>query len=181
MALVNIEILVKCQIPMNERGMQRYDIITVQPSGTLWGIGDLQGKLVFVLELDLPCGLDFMAKKRCSQCEHMGIVWESENPTAGTKGVPRETCPAQKYMVPDAVFEMAFDIHEIPFVKETLNKKRKYQLNYSQLAILKPGTISKVESEKSITESEKDLRLIDARKVNHKISETAINSKELKK
>ena len=27
MSLVDVEILVKCQIPMNSRGMQRYDII----------------------------------------------------------------------------------------------------------------------------------------------------------
>lgn len=177
MSLVDVEVLVKCQIPMNSRGMQRYDIITIQPAGIPWGTGDLQGKLVFVVELDLPCGLDFMKKKRCSQCEHMGIVWEDKELTAGTIGHPRETCPAQKYMVIDGVFEMAFDIHNVPFVKETLNKKRKYQLDYSQLAILDPGTISKVESEKSITENERDLRLIDARKLSNKILETAINLK----
>lgn len=180
MALINVEILVKCQTPMNSRGMQKYDIITVQPAGTPWGIGDLQGKLVFILDLDLPCGLDFMKKKRCSQCEHMGITWESEPPTIGTKGHPRKTCPAQKYMTPDAIFEMALDIHGIPFIKETLNKKRKYQLDYSQVSSLTSETITKVESEKSVTENERDLRLIDARKLDHKISETIINSKELK-
>jgi len=179
MALVNVEVQVKCQIPMNSRGMQRYDIITIQPAGIPWGIGDLQGKLVFVIELDLPCGLDFMTKKRCSQCEHAGIVWESEPVVAGTKGYPRETCPAQKYMAPDAVFEMAFDIHEMPFVKEVLNKKCKYQLDYSQIATLKPKTITEVESETSITENKKDLRLIDARKSNHKISKAMINLKEI--
>ena len=177
MALVDVELLVKCQIPMNSRGMQRYDIITIQPADTLWGTGDLQGKLVFVIELDLPCGLDFMKKNRCSQCEHMGIVWEDKEPIAGTIGHPRETCPAQKYMVIDGVFEMAFDVHNIPFVKETLNKRRKYQLDYSQFTTLTPEIIFKAESETSITEEERDLRLIDARKLSNKILETAISLK----
>ena len=72
MSIVKVEVLVKAQQPANEWGTQQYDIITIQPYGHGWGGGDLRGKFVFCVEMDIPCGVGFLMGNRCSSCEYRG-------------------------------------------------------------------------------------------------------------
>lgn len=161
MSLTPVEIIISARDKANPQATKRFDVLAIQPSGTKWGLGSLTGNLMFCVELDLPCGVDFMVKKRCSGCEHLGIEWEVFPPTLGTIGHPKTSCPVQKYMVADISHELAFDIHSFPYIINDLKHKHGSLLNYSLL--LSPGSISIVESEEPsisfISEETKDERV----------------------
>jgi len=176
MSIVKVEILIKAQIPINSKGSQRYDILAIQPAGTPWGTGDLQGKVCVAVELDLPCGKDFMVKKRCSACKYSGITWKDEIVKEGSVGYPRITCPVQKYLSPDAEFTLAIDIRGIPNIKTNLFKKHAFKLDYSA-SVLSLETKNIIESEKSVTSDTADERLLAVRKASNLVLETAIAKK----
>jgi len=176
MAITKVEMIIKAQTPLNDSGTQRYDILAIQPAGIKWGVGDLRGKVCIAMELDLPCGGDFMTKKRCSECEHSGIVWKDEIVKEGSLGYPRITCPVQKYLSPEAEFTLELNIHGIPTIKTNLLKKHAYKLDYS-VSILSLDTKNIIEDEKTITPEILAERLLAVRKESNLVLESAIIKK----
>lgn len=180
MSLVKVEILVSGIERLNPSATQLYDIITIQPAGTLWGNGDLTGKFVFCVELDLPCGLEWKKSIRCSQCEHYGIDWETTDPVEGTKGTGRTTCDIIKYEQANIEYTFHVDFQGYPRIEKKLIHKSSGKIDFSKIASLFLDTISKVQleyGEDLISLEERDARLANARKPSNEIPKTFVVNK----
>jgi len=178
--IVTVEALIKCQAPQgdNPKAYEVGDIITIQPAGHGWGTGDLQGKIVVCVDLDLPCGKDFMVKKRCSQCEYQGIDWGDKTALeTGDTGTPKITCPKEKYIQADVTFEYELTEKGIPTVNSTLNKKKRAKIDLDDVLSAESKTL--IQSETSLDKDTKDERLLTARKDTNKLLESSISVKSI--
>lgn len=168
MALVTVELLVSFLGETNLEAVSKGDVIAVQPSGHEWGVGDLTGRSIFCVELDIPCGDDWKKTVRCSQCEYAGIVWPD-----GTEveliAVPDVSCPVRKYSSADVEFELVLTDKKVETLKTNLINKFSHKIDY--LSFMSPDTVLSIEKEvpkveggSNISKETQVLRLNNARK-----------------
>lgn len=174
MSITTVEMLVKAHEPQNEKGTQRKDIITVQAAPHPWGPGDMTGNVVIKMDLDLPYGSDCMTSRRCSTCEYQGINWADEALKEGSTGVPRITCPKEKYISIDGEFIFHLNVNGMPSVSLNMAKKRAYNLEYRAQLTLEDQL--KIETDiTQISNTERDDRLTSMRSV--KVNESEVKQK----
>lgn len=167
--LTPVEALIKCQPALTAvgGGYAVGDILVILPSGHAWGTGDLQGKTILCMDLDLPYGAECMTTRKCHDCAHQGIDWQGELKD-GAVGLPRVTCPKEALTAPDMEFVFAVDAKGMVGVRPKIDKKRRAKVDIA--ALISAPTLSVIQSETSLTEGARDARLADARRPDHKVS-----------
>jgi len=144
---MKVEMLVRVH---DNNGYTQGDIITIQPAGHGWGRGDLTGNIVVVTDMDIPCGEDWKVKKRCSSCEHRGVIWDTEKPSVGDIAVVKNTCPAIYHQSVDADYILSLAANGVPELKtNTFRSKRMSKLDLSSL--LSADSLSVYEAESKIS------------------------------
>ncbi len=184
MTITKVEMLVMAlDNSANADRTQRGEIITIQPAGAPWGTGDLTGRFVFCVDLELPCRSAIEWKtRRCSKCEYTDTVWDTIPPVYGTFGVQRTGCDVQGFeMAKGLTFEYVkgktLEGKEVPIIITRMDHKSGSKVNYAVNSPVSSGTISIVEAEvgkELISVEEKDIRLLGARE--YKIFKTDIES-----
>lgn len=172
MAIVKVEALIKCQTPTRDTQSALFevgDIIIILPAGVPWGRGDLQGKTIVKMELDLPYGDRCITTEKgtlkfaCSTCDYPGIDWGDKTEfSVGDKAPPKIACPKLALTAPDMEFEFYLDQRGSPHLKKLIHKKRRAKVDIA--SVVSKETLDKIQAETECSESEKIKRLEDARK-----------------
>ena len=101
-------------------------------------------------------------KKKCQDCEHQGIAWESDTFEIGDTAPPKITCPKERYTAPYVVFTFSVSDKGLPYITEDLSTKRRAYIDIS--SILSEESLESYLNETDQTDEQLASKLALARK-----------------
>ena len=168
-----VEALINLKDYDSDLGYAQGDILMILPENSPWCPGDLKGRIVVQIDLDLPCENGIL---NCSGCQYMGVEWNgAETLTVGDTASNKITCPKEKYTATNATYTFTISDQGLPGLDLSLTSKRRAYLDLSN--VLSETSLASYLSETSLTIEQVATKLELARKPSNLVTISQIIEK----